>query len=158
MLMNDVEQIQNPGLGATLIWRFVCGYIADGRHSRAPLTYAFLVVPLLFNRAALDAVASSYKGLRKVEEKVAGQDALAASLQDSVLAMRALSQESVGIAIRAGLVSLDVKSALMQPLSTSAPTLKEAGAERMLGAAEKLGAWASQVSLREFCFVFNLEL
>lgn len=157
MLLDEVEQVQNPGLGAAVIWRFACGYISDGG-DEMPLPYAYFAIPLLFNKSVLDAVASTKIGLRKVEEKLNSDSALLASTQDNALAMRELSQESIALAIRAGLVSLDIHGAALHPRSVTAPTLKDAAAERLLQAAEKLGLWASQVSLREFCFIFHLEL
>lgn len=158
MLIDEIEQVQNPGLGATLIWRFACGYESGGNQDGIPLPYAFLLVPLLFNKAVLSAVASTQKGLRKVEEKLNGAKAPLAAMQEHALAMRGLSQQSLALALRAGLITLDVGNALMRPRSVTAPSVPDEEAAKLLKAADKLGLWASQVSLREFCFVFHLEL
>lgn len=158
MLIDEIEQVQNPALGATLIWRFACGYDAGGRHEGVPLAYAFLVIPLLFNKRVLDAVASTQKSLRKVEEKLNAAQAAVASLQDSALAMRELSQRSLAVAIRAGLATIDSENATFQPRSVTPPGVLDDNTAKLVKAADKLGRWASQVSLREFCFIFNLEL
>lgn len=158
MLIDEIEQVQNPGLGATLIWRFACGYDSAGGKEGAPLAYAFLVVPLLFNKRVLDAVASTQKSLRKVEEKLTGQKAAVASLQDSALSMRELSQQSLAVAIRAGLTTIDSDNATFRPRSVTPPGVLDESTATMVKAAEKLGRMAGQISLREFCFVFNLEL
>ncbi|NOV24748.1 hypothetical protein E5S69_14655 [Cupriavidus necator] len=157
MLLDEVEQVQNPGLGAALIWRFTCGYTKGSGRGDMPLSYAYLVVPLLFNRNILDTVSSTKIGLRKVEEKLSANAGLLASVQDNVLAMRELSQESMALAIRAGLLFLDSRHATLRPRSSTPPILDDA-AEVLLLAAEKLGNWAGGVSLREFCFIFHLEL
>lgn len=158
MLLDEVEQVQNPGLGAALIWRFACGYKKGSGGDAMPLSYAYLVVPLLFNKSVLDAVASTKIGLRKVEEKLSADTALLASVQANALAMRELSQESMALAVRAGLLFLDPHYATLRPRSLTPPSLDLDAAERLLLAAEKLGDWAGGVSLREFCFIFHLEL
>ncbi len=158
MLIDEVEQVQNPGLGATLIWRFACGYESDETREPAPLTYAFLVVPLLFNKKVLNVVASTKKGLRKVEEKLNTEQSLLATSQERVVAMRGLSRESFALALRTGLISVDTAHASFRARSIALPMLQDEGITTLLRAAEKLGTWASQVSLREFCFVFHLEL
>ncbi|KWB53898.1 three component ABC system middle component [Burkholderia ubonensis] len=158
MLIDEVEEIQNPGLGAALIWRFACGYAAEVRQDAAPIAYAFLVIPLLFNKKILETVVKTKKGLRKVEEKLRAEQSILATSQDSALAMRGLSQEAIALALSTGLISVDPDRATFQPRSTSSPAPQGEGATRILQAAERLGHWASQVSLREFCFVFHLEL
>jgi len=121
MLIDEIEQVQNPGLGATLIWRFACGYEAGEGSGGVPLAYAFLVIPLLFNKRVLDAVASTQKSLRKVEEKLNAVQAAVASLQDSAVAMRELSQQSLAVAIRAGLTTIDSESATFRPRGVTPP-------------------------------------
>ena len=158
MLIDEVEQVQNPGLGAAVVWRFACGYESMGAREPAPLAYAFLVIPLLFNKKILDAVASTKKGLRKVEEKLSATQSLLATSQERALAMRSLSQESIALALRTGLISVDTEGASFRPRSVALPKLQDERVTPLLAAAEKLGNWASQVSLREFCFIFHLEL
>lgn len=158
MLIDEIEQVQNPGLGAALIWRFACGYESAGNHEAVPLAYAFLVIPLLFNKGVQEAVISTHKGLRKLEEKLNGAQALLASIQEGALSMRGLSRESLALAIRAGLLTLDVPNGLLRIRSATPPGVQDESAAKLLKAADKLGLWASQVSLREFCFVFHLEL
>ncbi|MDO3523269.1 three component ABC system middle component [Ralstonia pseudosolanacearum] len=158
MLLDEVEQVQNPGLGAALIWRFACGYSEGSEGDAMPLPYAYLVVPLLFQKGVLDAVASTKSGLRKVEEKLSGNSALLASVQDNADAMRELSRDSIALALRAGLIFVDNTDATVRARSVTPPGLDDAVATHLLKAADKLGGWAAGVSLREFCFIFHLEL
>ncbi|MGM3277564.1 three component ABC system middle component [Ralstonia sp. 24A2] len=158
MLLDEVEQVQNPGLGAALIWRFTCGYSEGSGGDAMPLPYAYLVIPFLFQKSVLDAVASTKSGLRKVEEKLSGNTALLASVQDTADAMRELSRDSIALALRAGLIFVDTADATVRARSVTPPGLDDAVAAHLLKAADKLGRWAAGVSLREFCFIFHVEL
>ncbi|WP_175761766.1 three component ABC system middle component [Burkholderia anthina] len=157
MLTKEMWQVQNPGLGAALIWMFGRAYEAKAGFA-VPLPYAFVTIPLLYNKAILDVVSTTRKGLRKVEEKLSKDESIAAMTQMNALSMRSLSSESLAIALRAGLVSIQLDEATYRTQETTPPELDETMPKVLLKSAEKLGRWASEVSLREFCFIFHLEL
>ncbi|GLZ22153.1 three component ABC system middle component [Burkholderia plantarii] len=157
MLMREMWQVQNPGLGAALIWQFGRAFSAAS-DAAVPLPYAFLVVPLLLNMSTFEVISRTTKGLRKIEEKLTDDESIASTAHLNVLAMRGLSGESLAIAVRAGLVSVEPKDASYRSRTTEPPALDGAMPKKLMKAAEKLGRWAAGVSLREFCFIFRLEL
>ncbi|WGS45181.1 DUF6521 family protein [Burkholderia sp. JSH-S8] len=157
MLTKEMWQVQNPGLGAALIWKFGCGY-ASAKGAAVPLPYAFIIIPLLYNKKILDVVSRTNKGLRKIEEKLSDDESVAATAQMNALSMRSLSRESLAIALRAGLVSIQLEEPSYRSRITAPPALDGNKPKVFLKSAEKLGRWAAEVSLREFCFIFHLEL
>lgn len=158
MLLDEVQQIQNPGLGAAIIWHFSRGYGAESEGKLAPLLYAFLIIPILFNRELLENIFSTHKGLRKLEEKLSNCQPSLAALQESAFAMRDLSKNSLSLAIGSGLITLDPEFAVIRAQPEKFPSRPDENAKKILKAAEKLGAWASAISHREFCFIFHLEI
>ncbi|WP_321807367.1 three component ABC system middle component [Burkholderia sp. BCC1993] len=157
MLTKEMWQVQNPGLGAALIWMFGRAYESKAGVA-VPLPYAFVTIPLLYNKAVLDVVSKTKKGLRKIEEKLSKDESIAAMTQMNALSMRSLSSESLAIALRAGLVSIQLDEATYRTQETTPPELGESMPKAFVKSAEKLGRWAAEVSLREFCFIFHLEL
>lgn len=158
MLLDEVEQIQNPGLGAAIIWHFARGYGVEPEEKPAPLLYAFLIIPILFNRELLENISSTQKGLRKLEEKLSDCQASLATLQVSTLALRELSKKSLTLAIGTGLITLDPQFAVIRAQRENFPSRPDENAKKILKAAEKLGFWANAISHREFCFIFHLEI
>ncbi|RQT42820.1 hypothetical protein DF046_37500 [Burkholderia cepacia] len=157
MLNKEMWQVQNPGLGAALIWQFGRAF-ASQTEAAVPLPYAFFVIPLLYNKSTLDVIVKTNKGLRKIEEKLTNDESIATTAQTNVLNMRSLSSESLAIALRAGLVAVRAEDATYRSRVTAPPILDGKMPKELMKAAEKLGRWAAEVSLREFCFVFRLEL
>jgi len=120
MLLDEIDAIQNPALGATLIWRSVCGfYSASGKTDGAPMILAFLVLPLVFNEDLREVIGSTYKssGIRKFESKFDKQADLLLSIQERAKAMLDLSRRSLAIGISTGLVSLTPATATVWPRS-----------------------------------------
>ncbi|GFN28339.1 hypothetical protein ADE_40370 [Achromobacter denitrificans] len=161
MLVDEVDAIQNPGLGATLIWRTVCGYYkASGKANGCPLLLAFIVLPVIYNEDLRKVVSRTWpsSGIRKFESKFGKEVDLLFSIQDRAAAMRELSRRSLAIGLSTGLLTLAPEASLLWPRSTTFTKAVPLGVHEMTSAAEKLGAWAQQTSLRELCFSLRLEL
>ena len=123
-ILNEVQAMQNPALGAALLWRFVCGFSPESSPNGTPLPLAFVVLPLTFHAKSAEKVSGTLvaSGLRKFESKFSDDDRgdVLLALQPRMLAMRDLSLRSLRIAIRTGLVTLVPKEAVLWPRSRSA--------------------------------------
>ena len=151
--------MQNPALGAVLLWRFVCGFSPDSSPKGTPLPLSFVVLPLALHARSLEEVVGtqSASGLRKFEEKFHGQRDVLLSIQPRMLAMRDLSLRSLRIGLRVGLLTLDPSEAVLWPRSrTTAPTEAKAVSD-LLKSAEKLGSWCRDVSLFEVSGLLKVE-
>jgi Family of unknown function (DUF6521) len=161
MLLDEIDAIQNPGLGAVLIWRSVCGYyVSSSKTEGCPAVLAFLVPPVIFNEDLREVVTKTFKssGIRKFESKFVNQIDLLFSIQERAEAMRDLARRSLALSLSTGLLTLSTESALLWPRSTTFTRALPPDVHTLASAAEKLGMWAQQTSLRELCYSLRMEL
>lgn len=149
----DVMYVQNPALGAVLLWRFTCGYYSN-ENRPVPFPLLFVVLPIVFRQDLCSVIKSTQKAsdLSKVSEKL-----FSGKLNDSIhyvnntaIQMRELTLEAFNIAVEAHLMSLSTENATVSPLTTAIRKYVPKGdCKIMLSAAEKLGAWCSELTLLE---------
>jgi len=164
ILSKEHRAVQNPALGALLLWRFASGFHEmSGQAAAAPLPQAFIVLPALLHEETAQLLASTLKssGLRKFVEKFStSADAktdLLVALNQRCIDMRDLTLESLQLAIRANLLSVDSRSGGIFTLSTVAPRAGIPLTVRpMLMSAEKLGAWFSQLTTYEVSVILKI--
>lgn len=159
-ILNEVHAMQNPALGAGLIWRFVCGYCPAASSKGTPLPLAFAVLPLVLHARSMEDVTGTQtsSGLRKFEEKFSKKDGdILLSLQPRMLAMRSLSLRSLRIALSAGLVTLVPSEAVLWPRSSTPPPGQPKPVDELLKAAEKIGIWCSDTSLFEVAGLLKVD-
>lgn len=161
-VLNEVQAMQNPALGAALLWRFACGFSPESSPNGTPMPLAFLVLPLTFHAKSAEKLSSTLpgSGLRKFESKFSEDDRgdVLLALQPRMLAMRDLSLRSLRIAIRSGLLTLVPKEAVLWPRTRSAPPAGAKPVGELLKSAEKLGSWCRDVSLFEVAGLLKVDL
>jgi ABC-three component (ABC-3C) system Middle Component 3 len=155
VLTREVRNIQNPALGAGLIWRFVCGYVVSHpTRDPAPLPILFLALPVVLHEKTEEFVSSTQQasGLRAFAAKFgksenSKQDLLLA-IHDRMLALRHLSMESIRLALATRLLHLDAATVI--PLSeTQAVAGIQPDVRRLMKSAEKLGVWCGSLTMHE---------
>lgn len=161
-ILNDVQAMQNPALGAALLWRFACGFSPESSPNGTPLPLAFVVLPLTLHARSAEKVSRTLagSGLRKFESKFSEDnlgDVLFA-LQSRMLGMRNLSLRSLRIALRTGLLTLVPKEAVVWPRSRSMLLADSRQVEELMKAAEKLGSWCREISLFEATGLLKVEI
>jgi hypothetical protein len=156
VLATEVRNIQNPALGAGLIWRFVCGYVNEHTTSNpVPLPLVFLVLPTILHQQTEGFVQSTQKssGLRAYAVKFGAaknckQDLLLA-INNRMLTLKNLSLESLRIAIATRLVHLETDATVFPLSKTKAIAGIPADVRHMMSNAEKLGAWCAPLTIHE---------
>lgn len=158
-ILNEVQAMQNPALGAAVLWRFACGFSPESSPNGTPLPLAFVVLPLVFHAKSLEEVTGTQvaSGLRRFEEKFSDQGDVLLSLQPRMLAMRDLSLRSLRIAFRAGLLTLVPKEAVLWPRSRAAAPAEAKAVSDLLKSAEKLGTWCRDISFFETAGLLKVE-
>lgn len=71
-LNQETRNVQNPALGAMLLWRFTVGYEEASKvKAPAPLPVLFIVLPMMFHQETSDLISSTLKasGLRNYVNK-----------------------------------------------------------------------------------------
>lgn len=152
-LNREIYLVQNPAIGAAILWRFVCGYYdADNESRQVPLLLIFLVLPIIFRADLRDVIGSTNKssGLQKVSEKLfEGKKAdLFCSLQNSAEQYKDTTLSAINIAVSAKLISLSCKTALLMPIQMRTNKMPKSS-ENLMKLSEKLGIWCSSLSLHE---------
>ncbi len=152
-LNREIYLVQNPAIGAAIIWRFVCGYYDSDNESRqVPFPLLFVVLPIIFRADLREVISSTQKssGLQKVSEKLFAhkQADLFFSLQNSAGQYKETTLLAINIAVSAKLISLSCKTALVIPMQAKTSKMPKSS-ENLLKQAEKLGAWCSDLSLHE---------
>lgn len=160
-LAREAELVQNPALGAVLIWRFACGYRDKSPTSAgAPVLLAFIVLPLLLHTDTFASLRSTQKGLRAFAAKFveAGEPRgdMVLAIHDRTARWRAASLAALGIGVRARLVTILRGSALLVPLSEAEPSGVPASIRPLLKAADKLGGWCASLSLFEVASILKV--
>jgi len=162
-LTREVRHIQNPGLGAVLLWRFACGYSASHPTSEhPPLQLAFIVLPVILHKETFELLKSTNRptGLHGFADKFSrtdvGKSDVLLAIQPRALAWRPLSLDSLRLAVRARLLTVYQGDGKMIPVSTSAPSGVPASVKPLLVNAEKLGEWCSVLTLFEIGTVLKV--
>lgn len=164
MLAREAENIQNPALGAAVLWRFCCGYVEAHPGGDSPgLPLLFLVLPIVLHQATAELLRHTWQssGLRAFAAKfgdtrVSKQDLLL-QIHERAARWRALSFQSIELAAAAHLIRLSDKGDAIPLSRTKARGLPDE-VKRLLVDAEKLGVWCGQLTLHEVIATLKVKL
>ena len=157
ILSVEANNVQNPALGALLLWRFVVGYSeSNSTHDSAPLPLLFLVLAIAFHEETMEQLHSTRQGsglrafIGKFSESKISKNDLILAVQGRAAAMRPLSLDALRLALSAKLLLVDTSKGLVTASSVTAPKAGIPESVRSLcRAVGKLGAWCGQLSLHE---------
>ena len=155
MLAREAQNVQNPALGAAVLWRFCCGYAEARRTSDPPrLPLLFLVLPIVLHQATAELLrrTRATSGLRAYAAKfgdaaVSKQDLLL-QIHERAFRWRPLTLQSIELAAAGRLLHLS-NDGEVTPLSRTKARGLADEVKHLLADAEKLGAWCGQLTLHE---------
>lgn len=155
----DIYLVQNPALGATLVWRFVEGYTSMGVSRPPSLPLLFMVLPIVYHKELRDVAISTFpsSGLRLFAGKFKTEQEVLYGIQDRMLRLKELSLASISIALQCGLISVDTASAEVSSLRHKAPKDVSTDIKKMLKSAEKLGHWCKELTLQEVQAILRIK-
>ncbi|MGG6178081.1 three component ABC system middle component [Pantoea allii] len=164
MLAREAQNIQNPALGAALVWRFCCGYVKTNRVSAPPpLPFLFLVLPIILHQETSEFVKRTYKssGLRAFAAKfgdssVSKQDLLF-QIHERSIRWRQLSLRSIELAAASDLLKLQDEGDVI-PLSKKKARGLSDEVKTLMDLAEKLGSWFGELSIHEVVTTLKVKL
>lgn len=155
MLAREAQNVQNPALGAAILWRFCCAYVTTNPTSDAPaLSTLFVVLPIVLHQATAELLRRTWpsSGLRAFAAKfsdatVAKQDLLL-QIHDRSLRWRTLTTHSIELAAAGRLIHLNESGEVVPLSKTKARGLPDE-VKQLMNDAEKLGAWCGPLTLHE---------
>jgi hypothetical protein len=164
VLSREIEAIQNPALGATLLWRFTVGFSQSSKsNDPTPIPLLFIVLPIMFHEETAQFITSTRlaSGLRAFSDKFStsavSKNDLVLAIHDRSLDMRKLTLDSVRLGISSRLIGIDVERGVVSPLSTTTPRANVPESIRpLLAGAERLGGWCAQISLHEVSAILKV--
>lgn len=153
-MFNEYDNVQNPMLGAYLLWNFVLGYFSE-KNTAPPIEELFLVLPMTMKEDFAEQIKSTYKvsGMRAMSDKFMKTDVLKndliSNLHNDIRKMRNITAISLGEAIKAGLISIEIGSNAIIPLELKKRNQESDSVLKMGKNAEKLGQWCAEMDLTQ---------
>ena len=152
-MYNEIEKIQNPALGAIVLWRFIDIYNENKiEYNKKLLELVFIVLPIVFNEEISNYIISTRKmsGLNKVIEKMMKDKKVdyIYQINDNIKNMKELTIESLQIAIASRLISVNKKLELQSIYNKNLPRNYKK-TKRFIDISEKLGYWLSELNKYE---------
>jgi hypothetical protein len=160
--LSELDIVQNPAIGAYLIWQFALGYQEEGAET-APVPLAFLVLPCLLHRPTFEEIASTRKasGLPLFAAKFDKEREILMGIHNRALQLRALSLQSIGIASTSKLMRIDYENAAIHGYSLDLLGVRKPPVPERLkgfaGAADKLGFWFSKLGLPQIASTLRVD-
>jgi hypothetical protein len=164
ILSREAQNVQNPALGAAILWRFCCAYAANHPANDPPaLPVLFVVLPIVLHQATAELLrhTRSSSGLRAFAAKfgdttVSKQDLLL-QIHDRSLRWRTLTLQSLELASAGHLVHLTEMGDVIPLSKTKARGLPDE-VKQLMADAEKLGAWCGPLTLHEIAITLKVRL
>jgi hypothetical protein len=148
--LSEVERVQNPALGAMLIWKYGRSFQAQFTAEPSDLLLAFLILPLCLHRPTLDMIVGTQarSGLGKFCEKLSEKREELFAVHERCLALKGLSLNSLAFGERSGILAVEYDTARLRALEVADPSLSERVKAQAKGA-ERLGVWFSALRAAE---------
>ncbi|OMF08728.1 hypothetical protein BK131_25635 [Paenibacillus amylolyticus] len=154
-VLNEYEVVQNPALGALLLYTFVSEYFMT-KDEGPTLPHLMLVLPILLNK---DFVEKIYKRNKKGGLYNALNDdmTLFIGVQNRMQSMSDLTFRSINLCLSANVVVLVKDKYKFLPLRNKVPYYKHnEDIHKMLAAAKRLGYWFATNELNQLCALLKV--
>lgn len=157
--LTEIEKVQNPALGAWLLWEYGRRYQATTTSAPSHFLLFFLVLPICLHRPTLEAVNSTQEksGLGKFCEKLGSKREELLAIHERALKLRALTLSSISFGIRAGLFDLNYENGVLRALEHKAPKPPERVKPHAKGAV-KLGSWFESIDAANVFTALKVDL
>jgi len=163
-LARETQNVQNPALGAAVLWRFCCGFAESHPAGDAPrLPLLFLVLPIVLHQATAELLRRTRltSGLRvyaaKFGDSAVSKQDLLLQIHERAIRWRRLSLQSIELASAGRLIHLSEAGEVVPLSRTKARALPDE-VKQLLADAEKLGTWCGQLTLHEVTTTLKVKL
>lgn len=160
-LSKEFDNVQNPALGAFILWNFSRGYY-DYNSSFVPFQLLFIVIPIIFRTDLVEVINSTQKrtGLRGFSDKFFNTNILKndmiSHIQKASSGMKEVTLKSIQIAVYSNLISIDTESGMLFPVTTTEKKSIPKSIMKLGKASEKLGNWCARLTLYEISQILKV--
>lgn len=163
LVLNEVQLIQNPALGAHLLHEFALGFSPPSKEPIGiPMPLLFLVLPLVMHEHTCAIILStqSNSGMRLFQHKFQTKKEKDRLLDFQLRAIetRPLSLRSLGVAISCGLLALATETGHVWAVSSKGYKSPSKAVENLGKAANRLGNWCGNLPLHEITTLLRVDL
>lgn len=162
-ILQEVEAIQNPALGAIIIWKFSKGY-SKANADPLPIHLLFLAIPLLMCEDLFEVTKSSTRGLYKLRDNLSKKDLntdhlFLPELQNRICDFKEITANSLTLALSCQLLELDYSSATASYIAHRTPSGMPlpTAYDGLNNTAEKLGKWCGATQFNEIARMLEVE-
>ena len=153
-LNRETTFVQNPALGAVLLWRFCTSYAQAHVTDDSPVLHlAFLILPIILHRDTFEEINSTKGSIHTFTDKFSRSDTsksdILLGIQNRVTQFRELTLESIQLAVHCRLVTILPASGRLVSLSSAKPSSPPSSIRPLIANAEKLGKWFAGMTLFE---------
>jgi hypothetical protein len=155
--LREVDAIQNPALGAFLLWR-CCREYRDSAKGM-PLLLSFLVLPLLLHRKTLDTVNSTLKssGLPLFAAKLGELQEELLAVHTRATVLRELGLSSIAFGVQSRMVVVDYARAELRALPIEKKPFIPERLKPLVRGAERVGIWFSNLDVNQIASLLRVE-
>lgn len=164
ILLREYEIMQNPALGANVLWAFAQGFISRPMEVQKPLTLWHLVsvLPLVFHDNSRRVILKRREasGLRSILDRdpsiSVAQNETIFNIDNRLKAMENRTFRSLNLAIACKLITLE-EGYFKSDVPFKFPKNVSNETKDILKAANKLGVWAGKMSIFEYLTILGVE-
>lgn len=160
----ELSLVQNPALGATMIWRFATSFSQNNTNHEDPLLpICALILPMVWHHDTYTRITSTQqaKGIRSFVDKFTdGQEKrsdILLTIGDRTLKFRKTTMDSIRMGISCGLFQLTELGSVRSIKPFTGKEKLPDPALPYIKAADKLGFWLSNMSMREISTILHLK-
>lgn len=148
--LKEVEIVQNPALGAFLLWRMGAAF-QERNSSPVHLELYFIALSILFHRPTLNVVVSTLdaSGLSQFVAKMHQEEDELLAIHARAVRMRGLTLRSINVGVAAGLLAVHHQNASIGALDVIRPADLPSRLGPMKKSAVKLGHWFGDLSVSQ---------
>ncbi|OMD50013.1 three component ABC system middle component [Paenibacillus odorifer] len=162
ILLREYEIMQNPALGANVLWAFAQGFVSQPMEQSLTLWHLVSVLPLVFHNNSRKVILKRREasGLRSILDRdpsiSVAQNETIFNIDNRLKAMENRTFRSLNLAIACKLITLE-EGYFKSDVPFKFPKKVFNETKDILKAANKLGVWAGKMSVFEYLTILGVE-
>jgi hypothetical protein len=151
-LTTEAELVQNPALGAMVLWAFTAEFYGQTQRQRGPVLPLVLpVLPMVLHEETVSSIHNRHfdGGLFHA---LADNRTLTLDVQERMEAMREQTMRALNVGFATNLLTYERQTSELRPKRMTPPVRRlQPEVARMMSAAARLGYWFCTINAEQIC-------